>query len=582
MEQRDLEGQHPSAAFLASMFGSSTESPVYLCSLLNTRESGESSERKLTTRVPDDIAAFVRRWDTPGRGKFFCVSTLKPGLLRRAKANLAELNCLHADIDFKTVVETPKEVRRTVGQLMLPPSMVNFSGHGLHLFWLFKEGIEATARNIAEVERLLRLLSNHIGGDPAVAEVARLMRLPGSHNTKDGEHIEVVTEIERDLRYTLDELAEWLEIVSPVIHRRNAGNGQTANPWLEVAARFGLKSPIDVEERLTAMQFHGPGDSAIHPTQLAVSAALINRGTPVEEVVTILVEATCTAAGPAGHDWNWRREEDAIRNMCVTWLAKHPAPEIAPAAAEPDIAKLNAATSEPDVAAELPPPPAGAPALGNLPIIALKAGELPRIMREAERALIAAGLPIFARAGVLTYPVTEAVPAADGRITRVAKLKPISLDLLLAWLAQSATFVKFDKRSNAWLPTDPSRQLAAALLANEGAWAFPRVIGIATTPVLRPDGSLLAVTGHDGVTQLFVSLDPALAALQAPQRPTRVEAQAALAMLTDLLVGFVFDTPTIERRTVADPHRGRAQFHAGRPAAPRSRASARHRQEPSC
>jgi RepB DNA-primase from phage plasmid len=217
---------------------------------------------------------------------------------------------------------------------------VNFIGHGLHLFWFFKEGLEATEKNKEIVEQLLRLLADHLGGDISVCEVSRLLRLPGTHNSKEnGEWIEVVNEQISDRRYDLTELADWLEIVSPVIHRKpvenDHDNGAGAdNPWLAVAERFGSKPPVDVEARLAAMTYQGPGDASIHGTQVSVSAALLNRGQPIDEVVEIVLDATRAAAGDFGTRWNWRREERAIRKMCETWLAKHP--EVAEAQSSDD------------------------------------------------------------------------------------------------------------------------------------------------------------------------------------------------------------------------------------------------------
>ena len=134
---------------------------------------------------------------------------------------------------------------------------------------------------------------------------------------------------DRPLRYETDELAEWLEVASPVIYRAavgsNGGNGADFdNPWLAVAARFGIKPPIDVEARLGAMTYQGAGDSGIHATQISVTAALLNRGQSIDEVVGIVLAATRAAAGHFGERWNWRREERAIRGMCETWLTKHP------------------------------------------------------------------------------------------------------------------------------------------------------------------------------------------------------------------------------------------------------------------
>jgi P4 family phage/plasmid primase-like protien len=73
------------------------------------------------------------------------------------------------------------------------------------------------------------------------------------------------------------------------------------------------------------MSFGGSGESAIHTTQLAVSASLLSKGHEVGEVVGLLLDATRAAAGDYGVRWNWRREEKSLRLMCEAWLRKHPA-----------------------------------------------------------------------------------------------------------------------------------------------------------------------------------------------------------------------------------------------------------------
>src|SRR6476646_3592851 len=173
---------HPAASFLGDVCFPYKKNPIFICSLPNTCEEGAVGERSVATREVEHIEGFAQKWDRAGRALYFCVSTLKPNARRRAKENVSELTGLHADIDFKNTIETPDEIRRLLRQLMLPPSKVNFSGNGLHAFWLFHEALEATPETIQDVERLLKLLADHVGGDPAVCEVARLLRLPGSHN----------------------------------------------------------------------------------------------------------------------------------------------------------------------------------------------------------------------------------------------------------------------------------------------------------------------------------------------------------------------------------------------------------------
>ncbi len=201
------------------------------------------------------------------------------------------------------------------------------SGNGLHAYWIFKEALPATSANIERVEALLRLLADHVGGDLSCAEASRLMRLPGSHNTKAGAWAPVQVVADRALRYEVDDLAEWLETASPVIQRKpiEGGNGHDdGNPWLAVAARFGTKPPIDVEARLSSMTYQGAGDAGVHATQISVTAALLTRGEAINSVVDIVLAATHAAAGQDGTRWDWRREERAIRQMCESWLAKHP------------------------------------------------------------------------------------------------------------------------------------------------------------------------------------------------------------------------------------------------------------------
>jgi bifunctional DNA primase/polymerase-like protein len=141
---------------------------------------------------------------------------------------------------------------------------------------------------------------------------------------------------------------------------------------------------------------------------------------------------------------------------------------------------------------------------GARPTVLLADGELLRILRETEDALLASGLPVFSRAGGLVEPVTENMPASDGRKTAVARLRELSPDSFLAPIAESATFQKWDRRRKALVDTDPPLHYVRVLLATERRWRLPHVNGIITTPTLRPDGSLLADPGYDPETELYL------------------------------------------------------------------------------
>jgi putative DNA primase/helicase len=165
-------------------------------------------------------------------------------------------------------------------------------------------------------------------------------------------------------------------------------------------------------------------------------------------------------------------------------------------------------------------------------------GQLLRILGETEDALLASGLPIFSRAGMLVEPVAETMSASDGRKTVVARLRPLSPESFLGPAAESAAFQKYDRKRNQWVDTDPPLRHMRVILASERRWRFPHVSGVITTPTLRPDGSLLIDPGHDPETELY--LLPGFQLPPIPEHPTKDQALTALKLLIDLLSEFSF------------------------------------------
>jgi putative DNA primase/helicase len=139
-----------SADFIVNLFGNST-GRVFLSTLPNPElkgtPAGEPDERHVWTRNREQIGAFVAKWNRPGRATYLAVSTFQRGATIRCKDTVQELIALHADIDFHATVESPEAILQIVEQLRPPPSLVIHSGHGLHLYWVFKESIAATAES---------------------------------------------------------------------------------------------------------------------------------------------------------------------------------------------------------------------------------------------------------------------------------------------------------------------------------------------------------------------------------------------------------------------------------------------------
>jgi putative DNA primase/helicase len=184
----------------------------------------------------------------------------------------------------------------------------------------------------------------------------------------------------------------------------------------------------------------------------------------------------------------------------------------------------------------------GAGAQGERPVIRIVKGEIARITDEAEAALLAAAsaAPIMVRAGMLVQPIVDRLPATHGRMTEVTLLKPLtSANVIYLLNKHAAAFEHFDARSKKWLPADPPSVVATQLL-EKGRWPFPKVAGVITAPTLRPDGTILDQPGYDAATQFWHAPDSQLAMPALAERPTRAQAEKALALLDALLDGFPF------------------------------------------
>src|SRR5262249_4304033 len=98
------------------------------------------------------------------------------------------------------------------------------------------------------------------------------------------------------------------------------------------------------------MAFKGAGETAIHTTQLQVTAALLRTGSPLEDVVADVLEATCNAVrnDPRAAKWDWRQEELDIRRMCCDFVSK--APELSAVLPEPLRTSFEAALAEGKIA----------------------------------------------------------------------------------------------------------------------------------------------------------------------------------------------------------------------------------------
>jgi hypothetical protein len=164
------------------------------------------------------------------------------------------------------------------------------------------------------------------------------------------------------------------------------------------------------------------------------------------------------------------------------------------------------------------------------PAIRIMAGEIHRIVDAAEREL-AQSRRHYQRGGLIVTIVTD--PG-----TRETRVQEISQPALVRALAGAITWERYDARSEDWARTDPPARHAAVLFDSPSYHHLPVLSGLTRQPYLREDGSLKMTAGYDSITCLFGVFDAR--EFSVPNNPTRADAEAALALLKDVLSEFSF------------------------------------------
>jgi hypothetical protein len=294
--------------------------PRYFCSLPNNKHAGRIPE--LISDDPVAIAAFVKKWDVPGRGVYECVSTLKPGATRRSLETVDELHKIHTDVDLRSLATPSEKVLSRLQGLPLPLELRD-SGGGYHVVARLKEPVRAGTPEFDQVNRLRKELTRLLCGDPAPDHAAALLRVIGSHNSKYGEP-RLCRVVQPGEPVDITEIEELINLLAdrPLFESlpKTTTNGHEKTEPRSAVADNG---PIDVDARLAGMKFHGAGDSAIHLTQLSVTASLLRAGVSLLEATRTVLEATRTAAAN-DPGWDWRREELKILRMGSDFIVKHP------------------------------------------------------------------------------------------------------------------------------------------------------------------------------------------------------------------------------------------------------------------
>src|SRR5262249_6034664 len=151
----------------------------------------------------------------------------------------------------------------------------------------FKEPVPKGTREFERLNDLRTRLREILCGDPLPDHAAALLRRVGSHNSKyPGEPrlVRVLQEAEPvdilDLEEVVDMLGRARLFTPKPATPKSNGHAHAPTPQSAADER---KAPIDIVERLAAMTHKGPGDRAVHQTQLQVTASMLRAGQCVDD-----------------------------------------------------------------------------------------------------------------------------------------------------------------------------------------------------------------------------------------------------------------------------------------------------------
>ena len=433
-----------------------------------------------------------------GKNVYWSPNCVTPGLNKKAKkGDILTARFVMGDADFYKVADPSQaqiEARRKLQGLATPPSFVLNSGNGEQPFWRLRDANP----DHAAVERVNAQARVLLGGD-AVQNIDRVMRLPGTVNYPNEKKLDLgLVPVMASVAAPDLGASYWLEEISAALDQFEARSG-------------GKLSKNDCMHQVVLMAADDLGLEDMSPLR-----SVIEKPVGLDRSGDVL-----RCAGDMKREGYSKEQVLAVLMNPANGVSAHVL-----AQADPRRAALKAITK----------------AFGDRPLIHVRAGELHLMATEAETALIDSSAPIFIRGG-LVRPIVEELPAAHGMRTQVARLAPVDADMLRDQLSRAADWVKHDGRSKSNKPVDPPRDVATTILGRDGEWRLRPLAGVITTPTLRPDGTILSLPGYDVATRLLLCKPPVLPDLS--ERPTKNDAERALALLRGLLADFPFvDEPS--------------------------------------
>jgi hypothetical protein len=445
---------------------------------------------------------WIGRHNSKGYNIYFSPNPLRHPLRKKAtKDDVASAAWLWADIDPRKKataeeIEKWRAERRSQFRSPLPrglpvPTWIIDSGRGFWVFWRFRWPIPVDGKKgplTARIEACGKVIEQSFAPwSDNCSNIDRIARLPGTVNHKTGRTAGVVDH-SPDADYELKDFPHPSSAEPPSEEQPGSSSDRKISlEDLPDPLRDRILRPVGAEEDHSGV-FH------------YVVASLAEIGFCADAIEMLLREYPGSV--PARYSGRLRGEIE----RCIKKTAKRTAQR----------RKQN----------------------DQRPVIHLRAGEIKEAVDAAEQALIKRS-GLYQRGNQIVFLGEQPVITADKNEVPASRIFERGEHALAEDLAEAASFIKYDAREKGMVVVNPPLRIVRTLMQRVGRFRFPVLAGVINAPTLRPDGSLLSEAGYDAATGLF--FDPrGLEFPSIPECPSRDDAEAALAIVDDLIRHFPF------------------------------------------
>jgi hypothetical protein len=453
--------------------------------------------------------------------------------------------------------ENPEAARAKLEPLLGPATVAVRSGgiwqnNGAaydkqHLHW--RLAVPATGKEqLAKLKRAREIACNLVGADPTTAPICHPLRWPGSwHRKNEPRPCEIIFDASNfDHEIDLDEALKKLEPLAPaaVPADANGAAGPSAD-WDEhvgniLRGRLLHKSITELAMKLVVSGMGGR--AASNHLRALMRQSQAPRDERWQNRLDYIPRAVSSARKKLANEAVVAAQAQAAQTGTSTSPGNIAAGAAAP---QPGASGAGAPPPPPSwlsagIQGAPAPQPQGAPAT-QLPIIQMAEGELPRVIDEAEAALIAdiARQQLYQRGELVVRPVRLKLRAADmqghQRETSGWQLLQVTKPYMIETFTRVARFERWNERVKDWTVKNCPEWVAETYLARAGRWKIPVLLRIVSTPFLRADGSLCERPGYDPDSALLYILARGQGFPSIPAAPTLQQAREALKYLDDAL-----------------------------------------------